>query len=144
MEINVNFLFSLFFIIKNTKVPNRKFWTFFFPLIEYWNITSIFTLILSTIKRKMKLSGNVAFPTMLQSVASLKIENWKLQSIFNFFFIGENIQNRWQKIPKREGEGSIRAVVFAPSALSPGRSASFHALEEFICPCHFPSHATLL
>lgn len=67
----------LFFIINNTQVPNRKFWIFF-PFY-------IFTLILSTIKKKMKLSGNVAFPTILQSVAwlsnsvfgrSLKIENW--------------------------------------------------------------------
>ena len=28
-KIDVNFLFSLFFIIKNTKVPNRKFDFFF-------------------------------------------------------------------------------------------------------------------
>ena len=63
-------------------------------------MTYVFTLILSTIKRKMKVSGNFAFPTMLQSVAcvsfsvfggSLKIENPKLRSIFVF---GRNTQNR--------------------------------------------------
>ena len=87
------FIFVIFYH-KNTIVPNWKFLTFSL-LIKYWNITYIFTLILSTIKRKMKLSGNFAFPTMLQSVAclsfsvfggSLKFENWKLQSIFNFCF----------------------------------------------------------
>ena len=48
----------------------------------------------------MKLSCNVAFPTMLQSVTwlsfsvfgeSLKIENWNQ---FSIFFFGQNIQNR--------------------------------------------------
>ena len=43
----------------------------FFLLVEYWNITHIFTLILSTMRRKIKLSGNFASPTMLQSVGWL-------------------------------------------------------------------------
>ena len=40
------FYFFKFVIRKNTKVPNRKYLTFFL-LVEYWNITHIFTLILS-------------------------------------------------------------------------------------------------
>ena len=70
-------------------------------LVEYWIITHIFTLILSTMKRKIKLSGNFAYSTMLQSVAwlsfsvfggSLKFENWKLRSIFNFCFSDKTFQ----------------------------------------------------
>ena len=73
----------------------------FFLLVEYWNITHIFTLILSTMRRKIKLSGNFASPKMLQSVAwlsfsvfggSLKFENWKLQLIFNFCFSDKTFQ----------------------------------------------------
>ena len=99
---------------------NREFWTFFFLLIEYWNIIYIFTLILSTIKRKMKLSCNVAFPTMLQSVTwlsfsvfgeSLKIENWKWESIFNFFFRPKHSKSLTE-LPKGEGEGSIHTIIF--------------------------------
>ena len=61
---------------------------------------SDFTLILSTMKRKRKLSGNFSSLTMLQSVAwlsfsvfggSLKIESWKLQS-FNFCFSAKILQ----------------------------------------------------
>ena len=121
-------------------------------LVEYWIITHIFTLILSTMKRKIKLSGNFASPTMLQSVAwlsfsvfggSLKLENWKLQSIFNFCFSDKTFQIVDRTT--QEGGGGLHSHVnFSPQALSPGRSASFHALGEFICPCHLPSHATLL
>ena len=64
----------------------------------------------------MKLSGNVAFPTMLQSVASLKIENCNQ---FLIYFYRPKHSKSLTEIPKREGEGSIRAVVFAHSALSP-------------------------
>ena len=64
----------------------------------------------------MILSGNYAFPTMLQSVAwlsfsvfdgSLKIENWKLQSIYNYCFSAKTF-----KIVDRttqEGGGGIHS-----------------------------------
>ena len=51
----------------------------------------------------MILSGNFAFPTMLQSVAwlsfsvfdgSLKIEKLKIAINLQFLFLGQNIQNR--------------------------------------------------
>ena len=114
-------------------MPNQKFWTFFL-LIEYWNITYIFTLILSTIKRKMLLSGNYAFLTMLQSVAwlsfsvfdgSLKIENWKLQSIYNFCFSAKTF-----KIVDRttqEGGGGIHSHGNSRLKRPPLRSPSPHA-----------------
>ena len=72
----------------------------FFLVIEYWNITYMFTLILSTMRRKMKLSGDVAFPTMLQSVLCLVF----LFSVKVFF--GQNIQNRGQNYPRGRGGGS--------------------------------------
>ena len=135
------------FIIKNTKVPNWKFFTFFL-LIEYWNITYIFPLILSTRKRKMKLSCNFAFPTMLQSVArlsftvfgrSVKIENWKLQSIFNFCFSAKTL-----KIVDRttqEGGGGVHSHsnFYSQHPLPIARSASLFNLRglgrkwEFNC-----------
>ena len=98
------------FIIKNTKVPNWKFFTFFL-LIEYWNLNYIFPLILSTRKRKMKLSCNFAFPTMLQSVArliftvfgrSVKIK-LKIAINFHFLFFSRNTQNSWQNYPRGRG-----------------------------------------
>ena len=69
-----------------------------------------------------------AFPTMLQSVAwlsfsvfggSLKIENWKLQSIFNFCFSAKTL-----KIVDRttqEGGGGVHSHgnFFAPAPLPP-------------------------
>ena len=64
----------------------------------------------------MKLSGNFAFPTMLQPVAWLrKIENWKLQSIFNFFFSAKTLEiiNR----TTQEGEFTFAQLFFLP--LSP-------------------------
>ena len=76
----------------------------------------------------MKLSCNVAFPTMLHSVAWLsffcfrpKSKHWKLKIgiNFQFLFFGQNIKNRWQKYPRGRGEGSICTVIFSPSALSP-------------------------
>ena len=78
--------------MRNKKVPNRNSLPFFF-LVHHWNRSYIFTLILSTMKRKMELNDNFVFPKMLQSVAwlsfpvfdgGLKTENWKLQSIFKF------------------------------------------------------------
>ena len=106
----------------NSKVPNRKFFPFspFDKILKHK--TYIFTSIPSTIKRKVKLSRNVAFPTILQSVVwlsfsvfggNLKIENWKLQSIFNFFF-GQNIQNRWQNYLRRRGRGPFARQFFWP------------------------------
>ena len=85
---------------KIRKCQIENIWHFFLS-VEYWNITHIFTSILSTMRRKIKLSGNFASPTMLQSVAwlsfsvfggSLKFENWKLQSIFNFCFSDKTFQ----------------------------------------------------
>ena len=70
-KIDVKFWFSLFFIIETYKNAKSKIFDFFFLLIEYWDITFISILILSTIKRKMKLCRNFAFLTMLQSVAWL-------------------------------------------------------------------------
>ena len=105
-------------------MPNRKFFTFFL-LIEY----CILTLILSTIKRKMKLSGNFAFPTMLQFVAwlsfsvggSLKMENCNQFSIFVF---RPNIRNRRQNYPE-EGGGVHSHDNFCPQRLLPmARSVS--------------------
>ena len=88
---------------RHQEKPQGTWLSQFLPnvLIEYWIITHIFTLILSTMKRKIKLSGNFASPTMLQSVAwlsfsvfggSLKFENWILQSIFNFCFLDKTFQ----------------------------------------------------
>ena len=154
MKIDVNFWF--FKILSSEKIRKCQIentWLFFL-LVEYWNITHIFTLILSTMRRKIKLSGNFASPKMLQSVAwlsfsvfggSLKFENWKFQSIFNFCFSDETFQIVDRTT--QEGGGGVHSHVnFSPSTLSPGRSASLHALGEFICPCPcpFPSHATLL
>ena len=66
----------------------------------------------------MKLSGNFAFPTMLQPVAWLrKIENWKLQSIFNFFFQPKHSKSLTELL-KREG---------------------LHLHSYFFCPCPPPS-----
>ena len=68
-----------------------------------------------------------AFPTMLQSVAwlsfsvfggSLKIENWKLQSIFNFCFSAETLKIV-DRTTQEGGGGSIRTVMFLPQAPSP-------------------------
>ena len=99
----------------------------------------------------MILSGNFAFPTMLQSVAwlsfsvfdgSLKIENWKLQSIYSFCFSAKTF-----KIVDRttqEGGGGIHSHGNSRPKRLPLRSPSPHA--NFFCPCppSLPSHATLL
>ena len=91
-----------------------------------------------------------AFPTMLQSVAwlsfsvfggSLKIENWKLQSIFNFCFSAETLEIVDRTT--QEGGGGVHSHgnVFAPSALSPDPLPSMRIL--FLCPCPPPSPPTL-
>ena len=65
-----------------------------------------------------------------------------MQSIFNFCFSDKTFQIV-DRTTQGGGGGSIRTLIFSPSALSPGRSASLHALGEFICPCPFPSPPTL-
>ena len=102
LKIDVNFWFFFKFCYqKKYESAKSKIFDIFFLSVEYWNITHIFTSILSTMRRKIKLSGNFASPTMLQSVAwlsfsvfggSLKFENWKLQSIFNFCFSDKTFQ----------------------------------------------------
>ena len=104
------FIFVIFYH-KKYESAKSKIWLFFLK-IEYWNITHVFTLILSTM-RKMKLSRNFAFPTMLQSVVWLSFsvfsgsKNWKLIIAINFqfLFFGKNISNRWQNYPRRRGRG---------------------------------------
>ena len=120
--------FLIFVIFYHKKYGNRKYLTFFL-LVEYWNITYIFTLIQSTTKRKIKLSGNFASLTMLQFVAwlsvsvfgeSLKIENWKLQSIFNFPFSAKTFQIVDKTTQEGKGE-AIRTVIFFCSLLKGSR-----------------------
>ena len=139
IENRCQFLIFVTFYHKKTKVPNQKF-LLFFLLVEY----CIFTLILSTIKRKMKVSGNFAFPTMLQSVAwlsfsvfgeSLKIENCNQ---FSSFVFRPKHSKSSTELSKRKGEGSIRTITFAPSALSlwPGPFPCLRGLRrkwEFNC-----------
>ena len=107
------------FYHKNTKVPDPKFLTFFsFDRILKHNL--FFTLILSTIKRKMKLSGNFTFLTMLQSVVWFrKIENWKLQSIFNFCFLAKTL--KIINITTQEGGRGVHlhSNFFSPVPLPP-------------------------
>ena len=111
LKIDVNFWFSWFFIIKSKKKRNWKCLTIFLS-VEHWNRTYILDIILSTMKRKMDLSGNFVSPTMLQSVAwlnfsifdgSLKIENWKLIAIFNFCFFWPKHSKSLTELPQREG-----------------------------------------
>ena len=73
------------------------------------------------------MSINFASPTMLQSVTclsfsvfggSLKIEFWKLQSMFNLCFSAKTLQSLTE-LPKREGEVSILTVIFLSLAPSP-------------------------
>ena len=138
-------IFLWFFIMRNKKVPNRNSLPFFF-LVHHWNRSYIFTLILSTMKRKMELNDNFVSPKMLQSVAwlsfsvfdeGLKIENWKLQSIFKFCLSAAERSKSLTALPQRdmrEGEGSSRTVEnLAPAP--PHSPASFptYAVWEVDC-----------
>jgi len=134
LKIDFNFWFSWFFIVKNAKVPNWKYLTIFL-LVEHWNRAYISTLFLSTMKRKMKVSGNFVPPTMLQSVAwlsfpvsdaSQKIENWKLKSIFNFCFSAKTMQTVDRTTP--EGGGG---VYWHGNFLAPTPQSRFLAVWEF-------------
>ena len=100
----------------------------------------------------MKVSGNFAFPTMLQSVAwpsfsvyggSLKIENWKSKIAINFCFRPKHSKSLTELL-KREGVGSIRTVnIFAPSALFVDPLPSMRFFFFFLpLPPSFLSHAT--
>ena len=92
-------------------------------------------------KRKMKLSRNFTFPTMLQYVAwlsfsvfggSLKIENWKRFLFLTIQTVGRTTQ---------EGEGGVHSHVnFCPSH-PPPRSPFLHG--NFFCPFPPPSPPTL-
>ena len=84
------FIFVIFYH-KKYESAKSKIWLFFLK-IECWNINHIFTSILSTMKGKIQLSGNFAFPTMLQSAAWLSFsvfsgsKNWKLQKHKSYFY----------------------------------------------------------
>ena len=92
------FWFSLCFIIKNTSA-NSKIFDFYFLLVEYWNITYIFTLILSTMKRKIEnehqfcFSDNVAVCDMSKFFCfRRKSKNWiwKIAIHVQSLFFGQN------------------------------------------------------
>ena len=121
------FLFSLYFIIKNTSA-NSKIFDFYFLLVEYWNITYIFTLILSTMKRKIEnehqfcFSDNVAVCDMSKFFCfRRKSKNWiwKIAIHVQSLFFGQNttIVDR----TTQEGGGGVHSYgnFFVPSALSP-------------------------
>ena len=85
-------IFDCHIFITKTTVPYRKYFTFSLS-VEYCDRTYNFTLILSTVKRKMKLSGFFVSSTMLQAVAFLcsfcfrrKLKNRKLKIAINFQF----------------------------------------------------------
>ena len=113
------FIFAIFYH-KKYESAKSKIWLFFLK-IEYWNITHVFTLILLTM-RKMKLSRNFAFPTMLQSVVWLSFsvfsgsKNWKLIIAINFqfLFFRQKHFKSLTELPKKEREGSIRTLIFCP------------------------------
>ena len=119
---------------------HRKFWTLFpFDRILKHNFYFYFNPVNN--KEKIKLSGNVAFPTMLQSVVfggSLKIEDWKLQSNFNFCLSAKTF-----KIVDRttqEGGGGVHSHGnFLSLVLSP--QISFPPCEIFTPP---PPHSPTL
>ena len=130
-------------------MPNRKFGLFFL-LIKYWNITHIFTLILSTIKRKINWAAILLFRQYcilwhgLLFMFRQKCKNWKLKITFSA---------KTLKIVDRTNQEGGRGVYshgnfFAPSALSPDPFPSmwiFFVLFCFVffCPCPPPSPPTL-
>lgn len=93
LKFDVNFWFSWsFYHRKRCQIENI---CLFFLLVQHCNRSYIFTLILSKMKTKMKLSNNFVSPKMLQPMTllsfsvfngSLKVENWKQQSIFDLFY----------------------------------------------------------
>ena len=121
------FLFSLYFIIKNTSA-NSKIFDFYFLLVEYWNITYIFTLILSTMKRKIEnehqfcFSDNVAVCDMSKFFCfRRKSKNWiwKIAIHVQSLFFGQNTTSVDRTT--QEGGGGVHSYgnFFVPSALSP-------------------------
>ena len=115
-------------------MPNWKYLIIFLS-VEHWSRTYIFTLIQSTMKRKIKASSNFVFPTMLQSMTRLsfsvfeeskikksksKIENWKLKSIFNFCFWAKTCALEVAKVPQGgAGRGNARRTPKPLAALCP-------------------------
>ena len=140
--------FFIFVIFYHKKYENAKskIWLFFLKLIS--------TSILSTMKGKIQLSGNFAFPTMLQSAAWLSFsvfsgsKNWKLKISVNFLFLffRQKHFKSLTELPKKEREGSIRTLIFLPLAPSP--QIPFPPCEFFFFAPDIlsppPFHATLL
>ena len=144
------FLIFVIFYHKNTEVPNRKFLTFFpFGRILKHDLYFHFNPV-NNEEKNWNWAANFASPTMLQSVAwlsfsifgrSLTIENWKLQSIFNFCFRPKHCKSSTEP-PKREGEGSIHVVIFL--SLTPSTQIPFPPCEFFFfCSCPPPSPSTV-
>ena len=139
------FLFSLYFIIKNMSA-NSKIFDFYFLLVEYWNITYIFTLILSTMKRKIEneqqfcFSDNVAVCDMSKFFCfRRKSKNWIWKTaihVQSFFFSAKTLQS-FTELPKREGEVFILTVIF--SSLAPSPQIHFPpCAERFFLACPPP------
>ena len=97
-------------------MPNRKFWTFFFPVDRILKYNFYFYFNPVNNKKKNETERQCCFSDNVTVCG--KSKNLKLQSIFNFFYQPKHSKSLTE-IPKKEGEGSIRAVVFAHSALSP-------------------------
>ena len=145
------FLFSLYFIIKNMSA-NSKIFDFYFLLVEYWNITYIFTLILSTMKRKIEneqqfcFSDNVAVCDMSKFFCfRRKSKNWIWKTaihVQSFFFSAKTLQS-FTELPKREGEVFILTVIF--SSLAPSPQIHFPPCAERFFPAlpRHPSPPTL-
>ena len=119
-------------------MPNRKFGLFFL-LIKYWNITHIFTLILSTIKRKINWAAILLFRQYcilwhgLLFMFRQKCKNWKLKITFSA---------KTLKIVDRTNQEGGRGVYshgnfFAPSALSPDPFPSTWIFFCFVLFCFF-------
>ena len=95
-------------------------------------------------ERQFCFSDNIAFCGMAYSLCfgrSVKIENWKLH-------FQPKHSKQLTELTKREGEGSIRMVIFLPLAPSP--QIPFPPCEFFFvlfcfffCPCPPPSPPTL-
>ena len=98
---------------------HRKFWTLF-PFDRILKHNLYFTLILSTIKRKIKsmllfrqccsLWHGLVFLFSAETL-KLKIENCNQ---FSIFVCRPKHSKSLTELPKREEEGSIRTVIFCP------------------------------